>query len=531
MRHGAALEHGKAHDSDHKKWSRRNFLKGLGIGTGASMALGGIPLSATGASPLNYLLGNSTEERVLVLIRLGGGNDGLNMIVPLYQYDTYQANRPQIALPENQLLNLSNEFGMHGAMSELMPLWNEGQMKIVNSVGYPDQNLSHFTSTDIWSSANNVQGETASGWLGRFLENEYPDYILDPPANPPAIQIGSAGNITFNGSDANAVNYSVAVSNSEQLFDIALSGQLYSLEGLSDCYGGDQVAYMRTVANTTFRYSEVIKAAFDASANAVEYSTNLGAQLALVARLIKGGLGTKMYMVTLDGFDTHAGQLGQHQFLLNQIAGAVNNFYQDLGTRAKDVLSMTFSEFGRRIQQNASAGTDHGAAAPLMMFGEGLNGSGFVGENPDLNDLDNNGNLKYATDFREIYASVLENWLCIDGELVDNILGQSYNRIDLGLSCNTNVSTVAADAYRLKHEARYSRDGQIFIQYELPSTMYIKVEIFNMLGQPVALLHKGRQGSGIHSLNFRSENRYAPAQYIYRIEANGKAYSRQIAVM
>jgi len=238
-----------------------------------------------------------------------------------------------------------------------------------------------------------------------------------------------------------------------------------------------------------------------------------------------------MYVVTLGSFDTHAGQSGDHQSLLNNLAESVNAFFADLemGGKAQDVLAMTYSEFGRRVNQNASQGTDHGTAAPVMLFGQGLNGNGFLGTNPDLQNLDASGNLMHSTDFREIYASVLENWLCIDADLVDNILGQSFDRMDLGLECAA-VSTTSAPQIAFQHEARYSSTGEVTIYYTLTQTTDVKVEVFNILGQPMALLHQGRQVPGEYAYRFEGGSRYAPTSYIYRIEANGKAYSRQMMV-
>ena len=533
LRHGAALEHGKAHSKDHKKWSRRNFLSKLGV-AGGSMMLAKMPLTSLAASPLGYMLNAGVSDRVIVLIRLNGGNDGLNTFIPLDQYGTYAANRPQIAIPESQVINLSAETGMHNNMADLMPLWNEGKMKVVNSVGYDNPNLSHFRSTDIWHSASDSNVVDTSGWLGRFLENEYPDYLTNPPEDPPAIQIGSPGSILFNGMGENNPNFGVTTNNPEQLAEIAATGQLYDIENLDDCYYGDQLAYLRAVANSTFRYAEGIKIAFDNASTEADYPNTLGEQLSLVARLIKGGLTTKFYMVTLGGFDTHAGQLNNHAQLLDNLSKSVSAFYEDLaaGGKDKDVLSMTYSEFGRRVQQNASDGTDHGTAAPVMIFGEGLNGNGIVGNNPNLSDLNPDGNLKYGTDFREIYATLLENWLCIEPALVDNILGQTFDRIDeLGLICDSTVSSPSLPGYQIEHEARYAKDGTISIHYTLPNTMYVKVEIFNMLGQPMKVLFNGRQSGGQHQLSFTGTNRYAAAQYIYRIEANGQAYSRQLVLM
>jgi len=532
-RHGSAIEHGQAHEKDHKSWSRRTFLKGLGIAGSGSVMLGSNPVSALAASPFGFMLNNSPSDRVLVLIRLKGGNDGLNTFVPLYDYDAYQSNRPNIAIPENNVLDVTNELGMNPNMQNLIPLWQADKMKIVNGVGYPDHNLSHFRSSDILHSASDSNVVDESGWLGRFLENEFPDYVTDPPVKPPAVQIGSVGSILFNGTAGDTDTYAFSVTDPESLFEIAQNGTLYDVENLPDCYYGEQLGYMRSVVNNTYRYAEVIKDAYDNSSTEVNYtSSQLGAQLSLVARLIKGGLGSKFYVVSLDGFDTHAGQLNNHNNLLNILSTAVKEFYDDLsfGEWDRDVLSMTYSEFGRRVQQNASQGTDHGTAAPMMLFGPGLNGSGVVGTGPSLDDLDATGNLKYTTDFRDVYTSVLEKWLCIDPLLVENIMGQSFEGVDLGLSCEEATSSTNLPGYSLKHEARYAPDGSVFIYYNLPETKYVKVEIFNILGQPVQILHKGRQSAGEYQFEVMAGNKFAPSQYVYKIEVNGQAYSKVLAM-
>ncbi|MEL7222825.1 MAG: DUF1501 domain-containing protein, partial [Bacteroidota bacterium] len=377
-RKGATLANGKAHQKDHQQWSRRTFLRQLGIAGTTSFLLGGTPLTAIANSPLAMALSNAVnDDRILVLIRLKGGNDGLNTIIPLFDYGTYQGARNDIAIPQNELINLTDELAMPNTMSALSNMWEGGQMKVVNNVGYPDQNLSHFRSTDIWSSASDSDELLSSGWLGRLLEQEYPDFLSNPPLVPPAIQMGSAGNLVFN--DNAGFDMSLNVADPEQLYEIAQTGQLYDPLMVPECHYGEQLSYLRSVSNNVFRYAETIAENFGNGTNSVEYDGNsLAEQLALVARLIRGGLGTRLYMVVHDGFDTHANQAGSHPELLNQLARAVQHFHEDLsnGGHGDRVLSMTFSEFGRRIEQNASGGTDHGAAAPLFLFGEGLNGNG-----------------------------------------------------------------------------------------------------------------------------------------------------------
>lgn len=533
-RHGSALEHGKAHTKDHQSWSRRGFLKSLGLTTGGAFLLGNLPISATATSPLEMALSGAESDRVLVLIRFKGGNDGVNTIVPVYDYGTYSSLRPSIAIPQSQILSLTPEMGMPNTMQPLMPFWNDGKMKVVNNVGYPDQNLSHFRSSDIWGSASDADVVDTSGWMGRYFNDLYPDFLANPPETPPAVQIGGAGNVVFNNFDN--ISLAMTVTDPNQLFEIAQNGQLYDVANVPDCYYGEQVGYLRSVSNSTFFYAETINEAYEASNNSVEYqNNNLAQQLALVARLIKGNLGTKLYMVTLDGFDTHADQPGRHPVLMNQLAQAVSDFYEDLssGSYDEDVLCMTYSEFGRRVEQNASNGTDHGAAAPMMLFGAGLNGNGLLGGLTNLGDLDINNNLQYHTDFRQVYATIMEQWLCIGSDTVDSVLGQPFDRLyDLGVECGEFVGAPIQTAPNIEHRALYLGQGQLQIEYTLAAAATVKVEVINMLGQPVATVFSGYQGAGRQSFTHNMGSRYLPVgQYLYRILVGKVAYSGKVGVL
>lgn len=529
---GSALEHGAAHERDHQHWSRRSFLQSLGITSGGSILLGSLPVSAMLTSPLAFALSEGESDRILVMIRLKGGNDGLNTIIPLADYGTYQSLRPTIRTAQSDTWNLNPAFGMPKTMQTLQPVWQEGKMKVVHSVGYPDQNLSHFRSSDIWASASDSAVLDDSGWLGRYLQTLYPDFLMNPPALPPAIQIGSVGNLAFN--DKNDVNISVSLNDPNELFEIAQNGQLYPLTNLPDCLYGEQLGYMRAVANSTFVYAGVIKKSYDLGKNQIEYPNgSLGKQLALVSRLIKGNLGTKFYMVTLDGFDTHARQNELHPALLKEVADSINAFYKDLAFSAKDkdVLAMTISEFGRRPEQNASNGCDHGAAAPLLLFGEGLNGNGLVGTAPNLRDLDRDGNLKFGTDFRSIYATVLENWLCINANTVNAVLGKNFPRLNLGLACRNTTAVQGIAVPTIQHEARYISSQQIDIHYTLPEATMVKLDVFNMLGQPVATLVNGFQLEGAHQVTFAPTGMMASGQYFYRIQAGQRVIGEAIRVI
>ena len=235
-------------------------------------------------------------------------------------------------------------------------------------------------------------------------------------------------------------------------------------------------------------------------------------------------------MVSINGFDTHANQLNNHPALMSELSTAIADFYNDLnkGGRDQDVLAMTISEFGRRIEENGSTGTDHGAAAPMMIFGAGLNGNGFIGKQPDLKDVDEVGNLKYDTDFRSVYATLLENWLCADSNVVEEVMGQSFTRMDeLGLTCNAQTTPIA-EVFRqeIVHQARYNTNGNVSIYYQLPEGNQVNVQVFNLLGQPVSTLVNTYQSAGTYTLPFVSPRKnLARGQYFYKIQVGQQLYS------
>jgi len=434
---GGVTRHDSHHD-DHHLGSRRKFLRQLGLLTTGTALLPNSPLQALGSSALAQALLDLPNDRVLVLIRLKGGNDGLNTVVPLYDYATYRNARPQLAYREADLLSVSDELALSTDFSDAHGLWQRGSMSIVNGVGYPEPNLSHFRGTDIITSASDAREVWSSGWLGRHLDRCFPEYLTAPPEAPPAIQIGGGGSLTFT-NDEN-LSLAVTVSSVEELAKLAETGQVYDLQNLPDCLYGEQLGYLRGIANSAFVFAGGIEAAYGRGNTAAEYPAGqLAAQLAVVARLIKGGLGTQLYMVTLEGFDTHAGQEDSHPLLLQQLGSSVRAFFDDLSDGGHDqrVLATTFSEFGRRIEENASGGTDHGTAAPQLLFGPSLAGGTIAGEAPTVSSPDVNGNLTFTTDFRSVYATLLESWLCVPGDDVDAILGENFPRLDLGISCTT----------------------------------------------------------------------------------------------
>ncbi len=551
-----------AHDQEHKFWSRRSFLQALGIAGSGSLMLGSNILSASAPSPLTAAIASAEGDGILILIRLSGGNDGLSTVIPIEQYDTYANARPNIYIPESKIIKLTDEFGIPSYMQALEGLWGEGQFKAVHGVGYENQSLSHFTGSDIYANTDlTTTGFSGlnTGWMGRYFENLYPDYLINPPAAPAAIQIGNFGNLVFQGEET---NYAFVTSNIDQLEEIAESGVQYSLDPqlFGDCMYSDQLRFLRGVANTTYEYSGLIHEAYERGQNQVEYQdNNFARQLALLARLIKGNLGTRVYMISMGGFDTHGNQPLVHERLMSNLSIAVQSFYDDLAFTQQDdkVLSMTFSEFGRRIFENGSNGTDHGKAAPTLFFGSGLNGSAFVGEHPSLEDPNSRGNLEYTMDFRDLYATVLAEWLCVPIPLVEqHLLGHPYNPVNLGFNCsgvefpdiayddepftpptgpgeNPDTEPLSPELLDgIAHKPFYPTDSNPHIHVELPFTAHVDITLFNILGQRVATLYNEMMFEGSLDLNVRDRvpGHLATGKYIYRIEVQDRRLAKSIMV-
>ncbi|BAO75751.1 DUF1501 domain-containing protein [Winogradskyella sp. PG-2] len=517
-----------AHDLEHKKWNRRSFLQALGLSGAGTMMLGGMPLSASSNSKLAAAISNSETDRVLVIIRLKGGNDGLNTIVPIYDYDTYATQRPSIRHYQNQLTALTPDFGMPSYMNDLLNLWDNGGMKVVHGVGYENPSLSHFAGADVWASTDPTNA-TQSGWLGRHFEELYPEYLLNPPSIPAAVQIGSIGNLIFDGPSN---SYAFSVANPDQLESIAENGTVHDMTSFPDCIYGEQLEFMRGTTNTTYQYAGTIHEAYSEGSNSFEYmDSDLGQQLAIVAKLIKGNLGTKVYMVTLDGFDTHANQVNNHRELLVDLSNSIKTFYDDLAQSGYDdkVLSMTLSEFGRRIYENGSNGTDHGKAAPLMLFGPALQGNGFVGTHPDLST--GGGNLDYTQDFREVYASIMQEWLCIDSDLVDEaLLNTTYARVDLGFNCDT-LGVDDFNRNRFKHYVLYT-DTDSILKIKNPYTQHTVIKLYDIMGRDLAILKNEILFAGEHSISIKNtvNTKLNVGQYIYRISIGNQNFSKSLII-
>jgi len=524
---------GVCNPDEHKKWNRRSFLQALGLVGGGSMMLANTNLTVSKPSALSLALSQAETDKILIICRLGGGNDGYNTIIPVNQYDIYANARPLIKIPPSEFINLEeNEFAMPKPMNKLENLWGDGQMKVAHGVGYEDQTLSHFRGTDIWANTNLTE-EERSGFMGRYFQDLYPDYITNPPESPPSIQIGSLGNLIFRGPEN---DFSFAISDPRRL-EQYIDNLGYSLDPAPECAYGDRLNFIRESTNVTYTYAEAISEAFDRSTDFGGYleDDNFSRQMRIVARLIKGNLGTKVYMVTLGGFDTHNNQIQRHQQLLNSFSEGISNFYSDLQASGWDdkVLTMTISEFGRRLVENGSLGTDHGTVAPMMFFGTGLNGNGFIGEHPTLPSNPTVGfNAESTNDFRQIYSTIMKEWLCIDSETVDRaLLGAEFESLDLGFSCDGSTINIPGDGDRLNHVVTYD-GGQTFININNPETTHVDISLFNIIGQKVATLRNEMLLEGQHIIDVKeaTDTRLSTGQYVYLIETNNGDFSRSLLI-
>jgi uncharacterized protein (DUF1501 family) len=420
---------------------RRDFLRNsIPAATVIPAVLNGYSVKAFNQnSPLvQALMQQQTEnDHVLVIVQLSGGNDGLNMVIPISNYSAYYNARTNVAIAESKILKLNGvaETGIHPSMTGLQSIFNEGKAKIIQSAGYPQPNFSHFRATDIWMTASNSNQEIYTGWAGRFLNYKFPNFPSGYPnttvPDPLAIQIGSTASLTFQGPQ---VNMGMSITNPTTFYNLVNGTN----DPVPNTPAGKELTFVRQVAQQTQQYGTVIRNAANAVTQQSTYPTNnsLADQLKIVARLVKGGLKTKIYMVSFGGFDTHSVQVnaadtstGSHATLLQRVSDAIKAFQDDLKFLgiADKVIGMSFSEFGRRIKSNSSVGTDHGAAAPMFLFGNKIDG-GVLGNNPTIpTNASVNDNIPFQYDFRSVYATLLENWFCLPKTVVQGLFPPNVN--------------------------------------------------------------------------------------------------------
>jgi uncharacterized protein (DUF1501 family) len=359
-------------------------------------------------------------NKVVVVLQLSGGNDGLNTVVPV-RNDLYYKARPGLGIGKTKALSLTDEVGLHPSLSGFKELYDDGSLGIINSVGYPNPDRSHFRSMDIWQTASQSTEYWTSGWIGRYLDAQCSG--CDKPTQ--AIEIDDVLSLSMKGKTINGM----AVKDPRRLYGTAnekfFRDIVKSRQGET---GEASVDYLyKTMAQTLSSADYIFKQSRLHPTSAEYPNTELGKSLKTIASLIFSDINTKVYYVSLGSFDTHINQQMQQQRLFTEMNEAVNVFVKDLKAnhRFEDVLLFTFSEFGRRVSQNASGGTDHGTANNMFMISGGLKQKGMINGLPDLSDLQD-GDLKYKVDFKNVYATVLNKWLNADAK---NILGKQYENL------------------------------------------------------------------------------------------------------
>lgn len=393
---------------------RRDFLKNSSLASGALFvpsflkAFDGIPSVITG-------------NKKLVIIQMSGGNDGLNTLVQ-FNNDIYFNKRNTIALKKENLLKVTDEIGLHESLSGFKSLYDNGYVSIMNSVGYPNPSRSHFRSTDIWHTASGSEEYLRTGWVGRYLEQ-----VSKKPLG--AIEVDDTLSLLMKGNNINGI-----ATKDARLFYRTTQDPYFGkvLNGYTDTHLSEH--------NLGYLYKTVIDAKSSAKhiyektktyKTQQEYPTNtFGKQLKTISEFINSGLETQIFYASLGGFDTHANQINSQKRLLKVYSDGITAFIEDLKNTGalKDTIVLTFSEFGRRLKQNAANGTDHGAANLAFLMGENLKYPGMYNKPANLVDLDSNGDIKYEIDFRGIYASLLKDWLEMEPS---HIINGKFNTLGL----------------------------------------------------------------------------------------------------
>ena len=528
--------------------NRRDFLTRAIPATTLPFLMQGFAVQAYGRSPLLEALTSAAfqTDRVLVLVQLNGGNDGLNMVIPLDRYAELTSARSNILISQARVLPLTATTGLHPAMTGLQSLYLNGQLAVLQSVGYPNPNFSHFRATDIWLTATDAKVVANTGWLGHYLEDEFPGYPVGYPnagmPDPLALQIGS---VVSPGLQGTTVSMGLAVTN---------PNSTYTYPGADDTApntpAGHELTFIRQVAQQTQQYSVVIRSASTAGTNLSTLypaagQNSLADQLKIVARLIAGGLQTRIYVVNLGGFDTHSNQatasdtsLGTHATLLGRLSTAILAFQDDIARLglANRVIGLTFSEFGRRIKSNSSGGTDHGTAAPMFLFGTNVNAS-VMGASPVLPAAPTvNDNIPLQFDFRSVYTSVLKDWFgASQAEIAAAITGTITNPltasvISPGAIAGADGGSQVPKDFGLEQNYPNPFNPATTIRYDLPRGATVLLEVFNAAGQRVAVLVDDSMPAGVHQVSFDARS-LASGAYFYRLQAGDFQETRKMILV
>ncbi|MCS7176698.1 MAG: DUF1501 domain-containing protein [Candidatus Kapabacteria bacterium] len=518
---------------------RRDFLAysaKAGILLSALPALGRFPAQALAYSPAMDRLRRLTEhnDRVFVLIQLQGGNDGLNTLVPI-ENPRYYALRPTLAIPKSQTLRLTDTLGWHPVLGGLKALYDRGELAIVQGVIYPNPDRSHFRGTDIWVTATDADVFLGTGWLGRYLETLVEDLPLgEIPPEPLAVQIGGASSLVLQ-SERGLMG--VSFRNPREFYRLLAASSDGGFGGpLPETPAGQELLFLRSVARAAQRYAVSVRRAAERGTNRVTYpDTDLAQKLRIVAQLISGGLGAKVYVVGIErnAFDTHAyqgGVSGVHASLLKELSDALKAFMDDLKALgiADRVAGMTFSEFGRRVEENATAGTDHGTAAPMFIFGTRVLGGRIHGQDPDLENLDPRGDLLMQYDYRQVYAAALLQWFGAPQTQVQRVLLREFSPLPL---FHPPEVVGIGEPWEFGLEAYPNPASQTAtISFNLPEAAPVEVALLDIHGRVVRPLLQTELAAGYHRLPVNLGG-LPSGLYLYRLRVGQRSVLRALHVV
>ncbi len=570
---------------------RRHFLRNTLL-TGGSLTLGGFPINLLAQeSQLSKLAATSTNDRVLVILQLHGGNDGLNSIIPVDLYDQYYSRRANIAIPKKgtnrALIELDNtlpsdaKVGLHPDMGAMKQLYDYGRLGIVQGVSYTNNNGSHFRGRDIWFMGGGANDYFSSGWIGRYLQQAYKPQIYPddfPNAamqDPLAIELGSDVSLVFhqNGNipasislGGNPDTFADLVDSLEGFVDEGIDPRGKPPTALDNSPYGKEMNWILGLEDKTEDYAQRLSQVWDASSeSSVTYPETypfnapknakrnpLSGQLQLIARLLDGGgagqgVKTKVFLLRIGGFDTHAQQvenydptMGVHATQMYHIATAMKAFQDDLKARGLEerVLTMTTSEFGRRIGSNGSYGTDHGTGAPMFLFGPYAK-SGVLGKVPNL-DL---GNVEMQYDFKQIYAAILKDWFEVDDTTIQNDIlfrdyrngaddnGGVYEPLDI-IDSNiiTSVNDFIQNKFYMKPCYPNPAKDQVTFTYHINAHTSVRLVLSDIQGRYSSTIVDEIKQPGEHQVTFPINNLPA-GQYIYNFQAGPIKESNKLTII
>ncbi|OVE79080.1 hypothetical protein BVY01_03520 [bacterium I07] len=491
---------------------RRQFIK----------TLSGLTGSIIMPNPANYQLSaagsmkSSASGNILVILQLKGGNDGLNTVIP-YGNSLYHDSRPNLAIPDNEVVKLNDHLGLHPDLAPLKPFFDDEMLRIVQNVGYPEPNRSHFRSTDIWLSGSDSDQYVFDGWAGRMLAQMYGGYPETIPEHPMAIHLGSVPSLVL---ESEYGSMGVSIEDPNQFYQM-VQGSQADTDPPPDTLAGKELEFLKSIAAQSILYANVLRDHSNQGQNLVTYpDTELAEQLAIISRLIGSGLDTPVYFATLKKFDTHSNQLARHRTLMGNLAASVSAFIEDIEKQGigSRVVLLTLSEFGRRLAENGSEGTDHGTAAPLFLIGDPVAG-GISGKIPDLSNLDDRGDILYEYDFRQIYASIMRNHFLLSDDQIEAALLRSFDSIPILDSDSSGIESISQPGdFLLAQNYPNPFNSSTTLSFRLPEKTRVQLVLYNAQGQLIRTLLDEEKDAGSHSLSFDVGN-LPSGTYFYSVKA------------